>query len=36
MMTMMLEEEEKVERKEVKAKREGKEEEEIGEEGPSF
>ena len=36
-MTMMMpEEEEQVERKEVKAKREGKEEEEIGEDGPSF
>jgi len=36
MTIMMLEEEEKVERKEVKARREGKEKEEIGEEGPSF
>lgn len=36
MTIMMLEEEEQMERKEVKAKREGKEEEEIGEDGPSF
>lgn len=36
MTIMMLEEEEKVEGKEVKAKREGKEEEERGEEGNTF
>ena len=36
MTIMMLEEEEQVERTEVKAKREGKEEEERGEDGPSF